>query len=101
MRKNAAFEASVLSETGRQIPTMVLHPEEPGTYPLIVFSHGAFAAPDRYLKMLGPLSAAGNIVIAPMHVDSEEFERAQRPGAAETWQTRNEDVKLALSLPGS
>ncbi len=92
----ALIEATITTDTGREIPVTVLHPENSGTYPLIAFSHGAFAAPDRYLKMLGPLAAAGHVVVAPMHIDSEEFGRAEPAGPDEVWRTRNEDMRLAL-----
>ncbi len=94
------FETSIFADADRAVPMTVLHPEAPGEYPLIAFSHGAFAAPDRYLKMLGPLAAAGNIVIAPMHIDSEEFGRSEPASPGEVWRTRNEDMKLALSELG-
>lgn len=40
---------------------------------LIVFSHGANAAPDRYDALLIAWAEAGHVVAAPMHVDSEEY----------------------------
>ncbi|WP_432199902.1 alpha/beta hydrolase family protein [Erythrobacter sp. W53] len=95
------FEVNVATGGGREVPLTVFHPDAPGEYPLIVFSHGAFAAPDRYGNMLGPLAAAGHIVIAPMHVDSEEFDSSQPPSAAQTWQTRNADMALSLGVPRS
>ena len=81
----------------------VFAPTEPGTYPLIAFSHGAFAAPDRYTAMLEPLAGAGFIILAPIHIDSEDYPRAEgepkRPPHPVTWATRNEDYVLALSPP--
>ena len=81
----------------------VFAPTQPGTYPLVAFSHGAFAAPDRYTKMLEPLAGAGFIILAPMHIDSEDYPRADgepaRPPQALTWSTRNEDFALAME-PG-
>lgn len=78
------------------MPISVFHPEKPGRYPLVVFSHGAFAAPGRYAAMLEPLAGAGLIIIAPTHVDSEVFGAANRPPHAMTWTTRNADMGLAL-----
>lgn len=84
------------AENGRKVPLTIFAPEQAGTYPLIAFSHGAFASPTRYRAMLAPLAAAGYIVIAPMHIDSEEFGLPDRPPPADTWRTRNLDMALAL-----
>lgn len=89
-------ELSLTRADGRVVPTTLVYPDKPGTYPLIAFSHGAFAAPDRYFKMLKPLAAAGYVVIAPMHIDSEEMGREVRPGEQELWSTRNQDMQMAL-----
>ena len=84
------------AENGRKVPLTIFAPEQAGAYPLIGFSHGAFASPTRYRAMLAPLAAAGYIVIAPMHIDSEEFGSPERPAPADTWRTRNLDMALAL-----
>ncbi len=98
------FASQITGADNRTIPLTIHAPLEPGTYPLIAFSHGAFAAPDRYSALLEPLAAAGFIVIAPMHIDSEDYPRAQgepeRPPHPVTWATRNEDFALALDPPG-
>ncbi|MEP0188914.1 MAG: hypothetical protein ABJP70_05470 [Erythrobacter sp.] len=98
-----AQEFSLMVETAdkRQVPITVFAPAKGGMYPLAAFSHGAFAAPDRYRALLGPIAAAGFVVIAPMHVDSEEFEHEVPPSQSETWLTRNADMALALSPPRS
>ncbi|NVE93491.1 alpha/beta fold hydrolase [Altererythrobacter sp. JGD-16] len=88
---------SVTEGSERQIPVTLFLPEQPGEYPLLGFSHGAFASPTRYRAMLAPLASAGYIVIAPMHVDSEEFGSDERPDRDTTWRTRNEDMALALN----
>ena len=82
----------------RAVPITVFAPSSGGTYPLVGFSHGAFAAPDRYTAMLGPLAAGGFIVVAPMHIDSEEMGLPEPPSRMEQWNTRNEDMRLALTL---
>ena len=91
------FELTVADADGRPIPITVFFPYQPGTYRLIAFSHGAFAAPDRYLAMLQPLAASGYIVVAPMHIDSEEMERREPPSQSELWNTRNIDMQMALA----
>jgi len=97
------FTLPVTASEGRKVEVTVFAPAQPGTYPLVAFSHGAFAAPDRYTKMLEPLAGAGFIILAPMHIDSEDYPRADgepaRPPQALTWSTRNEDYALAMSPP--
>lgn len=94
-----SFQIAVAAANARSIPMTVFHPAKAGKYPIIAFSHGAFATPGRYRAMLGPLAAAGYVVIAPMHVDSEEFGRETPPSREETWATRNEDYALSLGVP--
>ncbi|MEQ8410829.1 MAG: hypothetical protein RIC51_10300 [Erythrobacter sp.] len=95
-----SFTLERRAEDGRMVPLTVFAPAEPGAYPLVGFSHGAFATPGRYEAMLEPLAAAGFVVIAPMHVDSEEYPRregeAERPSHPVTWAGRTADMELAL-----
>ena len=95
----ASFDLHLKAKDGRDIPVTVFHPDEPGTYPVIAFSHGAFAAPKRYTAMLRPMAAAGFIIVAPMHRDSEEFGLASPPSQEEVWLTRHADFAIALSKP--
>lgn len=99
------FTVDVNTGKDRAVEFTVFAPIKAGAYPLIAFSHGAFAAPDRYTEMLEPLAGAGFIVLAPMHVDSEDYPRAQgeteRPPHPITWATRNEDYALALDPSGA
>lgn len=98
-----SFAIETRGADDRLVPLTLHAPARPGTYPVIAFSHGAFAAPDRYAAMLEPLAAAGFIVIAPMHVDSEDYPRAkgepERSPHPITWATRNADFALALDPP--
>jgi len=101
--QTATADAVVTAPSGREVPLTVLWPEARGEYPLIVFSHGAFAAPERYEAMLRPLAASGYVVIAPMHVDSELFDHGESaaPDPNAAWTMRNEDMALALDAPAS
>lgn len=98
-----SFVLGVEAGAGRAVEFTVFAPAQPGTYPLIAFSHGAFATPARYAAMLEPLAGAGFVVLAPMHIDSEAYPRAEgepeRPPHPITWATRNEDFGLALDPP--
>ena len=56
--------------------TLVVRPEAAGTYPLVVFVHGAGAPPEFYADLLEPVAAAGHVVIAPAmpgSVDHSDF----------------------------
>lgn len=92
----AASETSMAAPNGRAVPMTIIAPTRRGRYPLIAFSHGNFAAPSRYRAMLDPIAAAGYVIVAPMHVDSELMPHDKPPSQATVWQTRNEDLALAL-----
>ena len=47
------------------LPTLVVRPRGHGPFPLVVFVHGAGAAPMFYEDLLQDLAAAGNVVVAP------------------------------------
>lgn len=92
----ATTETSVTTAAGRAVPLTIIGPTKPGRYPLIAFSHGNFAAPSRYRAMLDPIAAAGYVIVAPMHADSELMPRDKPPSQQFVWQSRNEDMALAL-----
>ena len=64
-------EFSVLNTDGRTVQHTLWQPERAGSYPLMVFSHGAFSAPQRYDALLSELAGMGFVVAAPLHIDSE------------------------------
>jgi dienelactone hydrolase len=101
--KGQAARKDIILNTAndRIIPVTIHYPAAHGTYPLIAFSHGAFASPGRYEAMLRGYAAAGYVVVAPMHRDSEEFPRGDAPPSsqAEVWTSRHEDFAIALTLP--
>ena len=94
-----SLDVNVLNRDGLTVPVTVYYPSAPGEYGVIAFSHGAFATPRRYEAMLKPLAAAGHIVIAPMHRDSEEFPTKVDDDQAAIWQSRNQDLALAMTVP--
>jgi dienelactone hydrolase len=95
--KIAAHESTLMAAGGRVVPVTIIAPVKRGRYPLIAFSHGNFAAPSRYRAMLDPIAAAGYVIVAPMHVDSELMPHDAPPSQAFVWQSRNEDMALALA----
>lgn len=98
-RNSRRIETSITGPAGRIVPIEVHLPAAPGRYPLIGFSHGALSAPDRYRQMLAPIAAAGFIVVAPMHLESEEFDHPVPPSQTAVWNSRVEDLALALEPP--
>ena len=69
-----ALKDEVVSLTalgGRNIAVRVLTPDGCAACPLMIFSHGANAAYDRYDALLMPLAMAGYRVAIPNHTDSE------------------------------
>lgn len=72
MTDSRVEKLTIKAADNRAIPLEILYPATPGKYPLVVFSHGAFASPDRYHALLKPIAAAGYIILAPRHLDSED-----------------------------
>jgi pimeloyl-ACP methyl ester carboxylesterase len=67
----------------------------------ILFSHGAASSPRYYERMLGPWSAQGYDIVAPLHVDSAEHPRTNEFTGLASWTARIEDMRLiADSLGG-
>ncbi|MFK8052911.1 MAG: alpha/beta hydrolase family protein [Woeseiaceae bacterium] len=82
---------------GRETRFSSYAPKLAGDFPLVVFSHGAFAAPDRYDVMLSAFATQGFLVIAPLHIDSEVLTQGDTPPAhALTWATRKADMQFAI-----
>ena len=59
-----------LSLDEREVVSKIFVPEGDGPFPVILFSHGTFSSKDMYDPVLSHWARAGNIVIAPNHVDS-------------------------------
>lgn len=93
----AASETTLIAADGRAVPATIIAPTKPGRYPVIAFSHGAYAAPSRYRAMLDPIAAAGYVIVAPMHVDSELMPHDKPPSQQFVWQSRNQDMAIALA----
>lgn len=83
-------EYSAQSIDARTVEVTLWQPRREGKYPLMVFSHGAFSAPQRYDALLGELAGMGFVVVAPLHIDSELLDG--QPPPAEVWRTRKLDV---------
>lgn len=90
---------TVLSDTGRPVTLHLVAPigrDEP--CPTIIFSHGANAAPRRYEALLSAWADAGYVVIAPLHVDSEEHRAQADYDRAAGRAARLQDYALACAM---
>jgi pimeloyl-ACP methyl ester carboxylesterase len=81
---------------GRQIKVRLSRPSEGvrGKRGMVVFSHGANSNGTLYDAMLGPLAAAGFLVAAPTHVDSETNPDRASFGPQQVLETRLADLAL-------
>jgi len=57
----------------------ILHPDAEGTFPLVVFSSGAFCFPQMYDLVTGHWASHGYIVVVPNHIDSPNNENKPTP----------------------
>lgn len=64
---------------------------------LVVFSHGAFATPDRYTRLLEAWAQDGYVIVAPKHVDSEEHPQRDQYDGDAAFTARLEDFDLLVS----
>lgn len=65
--RKLSFEDKLRHKT---IEMRLVYPTAPGTYPVIIFSHGAGGSKDAYTQLTEYLAARGYICIQPTHDDS-------------------------------
>lgn len=84
-----------LSTGERDVFSKIFVPEGEGPFPVIAFSHGTFSSKDMYDPVLSHWARAGNIVVAPNHVDAN---RGRIPNGEEDMHnivlTRSADLSL-------
>lgn len=68
---------------------------------LILFSHGAFSAPELYEALIGSWVADGWQVLAPLHVDSERHPRTKDFPGLTSWKARIEDMRALSAHVGT
>lgn len=85
------------AEDGRAIPVRVITPDGCEACPLIIFSHGANAAYDRYDALTLPLAKAGYRLAVPNHTDSEEHPERAKYTSPDWLPTRVEDYNVIAS----
>lgn len=93
------IETILTTESGHEFPLLIFAPDRSGTFPLIVFSTGAFSSPDRYLNMLQPIAEAGYVILAPTHLDAEILALDPKPKSETVWKTRNDEIAHLAAVP--
>ncbi|GAB5486902.1 MAG: hypothetical protein Pars2KO_04720 [Parasphingorhabdus sp.] len=87
-----SIQAVFTTPDGHDYRSEIFYPTKAGKYPLIIFSHGNFASPDRYYKLLKPIASAGYIIAAPVHRDAEILALDPKPKPEKVWLTRNKEI---------
>ena len=101
----ASSDEPILIETrmaladGHSFPVEILLPARPGTYPLIIFSSGNFASPDRYSRLLKPIAQAGYVIASPVHLDAEVLALDPPADPVTVWQRRNDEFAFLAGTP--
>lgn len=95
-----AQDLFIEASNNRRVPVKIYLPEEGCQHcTLIVFSHGAFSAPERYELLLKTWAQQGYVIASPVHVDSELYPESGKYAQADWARTRIEDYeKLSSAL---
>jgi predicted dienelactone hydrolase len=91
-------EKLVLKDGKREkdLQIRITYPEKRGTYPLLVFSHGAFGSKDAYEPLIEHWASHGYVCIQATHSDSLSLGGRPGPGAFRDWKNRPKDVSFVL-----
>jgi predicted dienelactone hydrolase len=89
------------AERGKDVVFTVEYPTRPGSYPLILFSHGFGATRGTYVGLSSHWASQGYVVIKPAHSDSGKLqlgniEQAWRDQTPADWRNRVRDVTAIL-----
>jgi predicted dienelactone hydrolase len=88
-------------ERGRELVFTVEYPTRPGSYPLIIFSHGFGATRNAYVGLSSHWASQGYVVIKPAHADSGRLQAGTaaqdwRDQTQTDWRNRVRDVTMIL-----
>lgn len=90
-------DTTVAAPDGRVIKVRLAAPAKPSdNLGFIAFSHGANASGALYDAIIGPIAAAGYLVAAPTHVDSESNPDRAKFDQAAVQSTRLVDMRILL-----
>lgn len=88
-------------ERGKDIVFTVEYPTRPGSYPLVIFSHGFGATRQTYVGLSAHWASQGFVVIKPAHADSGKLQsgevaEAWRDQTPSDWRNRVRDITAVL-----
>lgn len=88
-------------ERGKDVVFSVEYPTRPGSYPLIILSHGFGATRQTYVGLSAHWASQGYVVIKPAHADSGKLqlgaiEDAWRDQTPADWRNRTRDVSAII-----
>jgi predicted dienelactone hydrolase len=100
--KSVKFSDLEDDDRDREVPTTVYYPEDAGTFPVIVISHGLGGDRSHYTYLAKHLVSHGYVVIVPEHVGSSSrlnaFELAEALYDENEARDRSDDVSFVLDM---
>ena len=87
------------ADRGKDLQLRVTYPREDGTYPLVIFSHGANGSKDFYQPLIQFWASHGYVLIQPNHSDSQDLDPPE--GALGDWENRPADVSFIIDSLGN
>lgn len=98
------------AKRNKELGIRITFPEEQGTYPLIIWSHGMYGSKDNYQPLVEYWTSRGYVVIQPTHSDSLTLMKPQERrqllrefnlDKTEDWMNRPRDVQFTLDSLGT
>lgn len=89
------------AERGKDVVFTVEYPTRPGSYPLVIFSHGFGATRQTYVGLSAHWASQGFVVIKPAHADSGKLQsgavaEAWRDQTPSDWRNRVRDITAVI-----
>jgi predicted dienelactone hydrolase len=89
------------SARNKDLPLKIYYPDAPGPFPVIVFSHGAFASKESYWALGRYWASHGYVSIHPSHADSVQdggYRGTLRQAISDpdAWRNRPRDVSFVI-----
>jgi len=105
--KVMTVDALVLHDSarGKDVPLKIYYPDGPGPFPVIVFSHGAFASKEAYWALGEYWASYGYVSIHPSHDDSRDdsgYRGGLMPALRDSklWESRPRDISFVIDSLG-
>ncbi len=89
------------AERNKDVPLKIYYPQGSGSFPVIIFSHGAFASKDSYWALGEYWASYGYVSIHPSHADSRKDSGyrgrlRQVMKDPEVWKNRPRDISFVI-----